>query len=257
MPPLGPAITERLERMSAAENCVDFVHHMMTDQRDGKINSDTIKRNTFIVILSAIETIPDYICSVLLHTLETPRYFARLKEEICSAFRAPGDISATKVQHLRLLNACMNESLRLAPPFVGTLPRQVPICGVSICGQFVPGGTTVGIHNWSITHSRRFWRDPELFRPERWLGDEEYKDDLREAFHPFGFGPRTCVARNLVIIEASLILARILFEFDIQLDPRSRDWPRRKGHLVPNKGPLFVNISPITHNRTATEGKGD
>ncbi|KAJ5117587.1 cytochrome P450 [Penicillium atrosanguineum] len=227
----------------------------MTDQRDGTIDHDTIKRNALIVILSGIETIPDYICSVLFNTLETPEYFARLREEITSTFRNSAEISATSVQDLRFLKACMHESLRLAPPFVGTLPRRVPTStsGVIICSQFVPSGTTVGIHNWSITHSPRFWKDPEDFRPDRWLGDSRYTDDMREAFHPFGFGPRTCVARNLVVIEASLILARMLFEFDMQLDSRSHKWPVRKGHLVPVKRPLFVKVMSGTREGTTTE----
>ncbi|CAI7663698.1 unnamed protein product [Penicillium bialowiezense] len=219
----------------------------MNDQKDGIIDPDTIKRNTLIVILSGIETLPDYIGSVLYYTLESPEYFARLRKEIRTAFIAPEEISAEAVQNLKFLKACMNESLRMAPPFVGTLPRQVPACGANICGQFVQGGTTVGIHNWSITHTGRFWKNPETFCPDRWMDDPKYKDDMREAFHPFGVGPRTCVARNLVIIEASLILARILFDFDMELQlPSSHDWPKRNGHLVPNKRPLFLRVKEDT-----------
>ncbi|KAJ5908820.1 cytochrome P450 [Penicillium taxi] len=255
MSSLGTSITNRIERMHNAENSTDFVHGMMTDQRDGKIDHDTIKRNALIVILSGIETIPDYICSVLFYTLETPEYFVRLREEITSTFRSSREISATSVQDLKFLKSCMHESLRLAPPFVGTLPRRVPTStpGVTICNRFVPSGTTVGIHNWSITHSPQFWIDPEKFRPDRWMGDSRYTGDIREAFHPFGFGPRTCVARNLVIIEASFILARLLFEFDMQLDSQGWKWPIRNGHLVPVKGPLFVKIMPRTCESTTME----
>lgn len=169
---------------------------MANDQKDGTIDHDTIKRNTLIVILSGIETLPDYIGSVLYYTLESPAYFARLRDEIHTAFPTSEDISAEAVQNLKFLHACMNESLRMAPPFVGTLPRRVPACGVSICGEFVGGDTTVGIHNWSATRSGRFWRDPERFCPDRWMDDPKYKDDTRQSFHPFGVGPRTCVARK-------------------------------------------------------------
>lgn len=31
---------------------------------------------------------------------------------------------------------------------------------------------------------------PDTFAPERWLGDEQYKDDNRAVFQPFSFGPR-------------------------------------------------------------------
>jgi hypothetical protein len=50
------------------------------------------------------------------------------------------------------------------------------------------------------------------------------------------------IGSSLVIIEASLILAQMLFEFDMQLDSSSHKWPARKGHLVPVKRPLFVKI---------------
>ncbi|KAL4898850.1 cytochrome P450 [Aspergillus multicolor] len=259
MPPLGPAITDRLARMDAGEDedgdeHTDFVHHMATDRKDGAISPETIKRNAFIVILSGIETLPDYISSVLFFTLSNPGCFDKLQAEIRSKFIASHEISATSVQGLKFLKACMHESLRLAPPFVGTLPRHVPRLGALICGAFVAGGTTVGIHNWSITHSKRFWKEPDIFRPERWMVSEDslYKDDLREAFHPFGYGPRTCVAKNLVIIEASLILARILYDFDLQLHPSSQNWSERMGHLVPNKGPLFVNIKSADQRGSAT-----
>lgn len=52
---------------------------------------------------------------------------------------------------------------------------------------------------------------------------------------------------SLVIIEASLILARILFDFDMELQlPSSHDWPKRNGHLVPNKRPLFLRVKEDT-----------
>lgn len=150
------------------------------------------------MILSGIETLPDYIGSVIYYMLQSPEHFARLRKEIHTVFTVSEDILAEAVQNLKFLKACMNKSLRMALPFIGTLPRRVPACGVYICGQFVKGGTTVGIHNWSIMYSGRFWKSPEVFCPDRWMDDPKYEDDTREAFYPFGVGPRICVARKWV-----------------------------------------------------------
>ncbi len=46
---------------------------------------------------------------------------------------------------------------------------------------------------WSTFRSAKNFRDSDLFVPERWMGDERYKDDVQSAFHPFSMGPRNCI----------------------------------------------------------------
>lgn len=169
---------------------------MINDQQDGVIEYDTIKKNAFIFILSGVETIPGYVCSALYYLLKDPHYFKRASVEVRSAFQNADQITASSAQDLAFLKVCLHEILRVSPPAVGTLPRRIPSAGAMVCGRFVPGGTSVGIHNWSVTHSKEFWKDADLFRPERWMGYPEYANDKRTAFHPFGFGPRMCVAQQ-------------------------------------------------------------
>lgn len=157
---------------------------------------ETVRKNALIFILSGVETVPGYVCSVLFYMLQVPTYFQTAKREVRSAFRSSDDITLGSAQELAFLRATMREVLRVSPPAVGTLPRRVPRAGAMICGRFVPPDTTVGIHNWSATHSATFWTAPYEFRPERWLGDARFSNDDRESFHPFGHGPRTCVARQ-------------------------------------------------------------
>jgi cytochrome P450 len=49
-------------------------------------------------------------------------------------------------------------------------------------------------------HSERNFKDPELFVPERWLGEERYKDDKRSTLNPFSFGPRNCLGKKYVYL---------------------------------------------------------
>lgn len=168
----------------------------MGDGKNSAAEMATLRKNSLIFILSGVETVPGYICSVLYYLLEAPAYFKIASAEVRSRFAASEDITLGSVQSLAFLNAAMREVLRVSPPAVGTLPRRVPSVGSVICDQYVPGGTTVGIHNWSATHSELFWNKPGEFKPERWLGDPNFSSDNRESFHPFGHGPRTCVARQ-------------------------------------------------------------
>jgi cytochrome P450 len=43
----------------------------------------------------------------------------------------------------------------------------------------------------------------------------------------FSHGPRNCPGKSLAYMEIRLILARVLFEFDLQLQQESRDWLSR------------------------------
>lgn len=169
---------------------------MKEDSESDVSEIGTVRKNALIFILSAVETIPGFVCSVLFYLLQKPEYFQKAQEELQFNFTTIDQITIGSAQGLVFLRAVMREALRVSPPAVGTLPRRVPRGGSIICGEYVPAGTTVGIHNWSATHSERVWTVPNQFRPERWLGDGEFSKDDRESFHPFGHGPRTCVARQ-------------------------------------------------------------
>ncbi|KAF2173632.1 hypothetical protein M409DRAFT_15910 [Zasmidium cellare ATCC 36951] len=253
IPPLGTAIAKRIAKEHDESVSQDFVSHMIQDSEADVRNIATVRSNATVFVLSAVETLPGFICSILYYLLETPEYYKAASNELRSRFGSSAEITLQSTQQLEYLGACMREGLRASPPAVGTLTRRIPPQGAEVCGRFVPGGVTVGIHNWSVTHSERFWTHPERFRPERWTGDGDYADDLRSVFNPFGVGPRTCVARHLVLLEATLIVAKLLFAFDMTLDPKNcGDWPVHKGHFVPTRGSLFIGLKPHLSEKSAS-----
>lgn len=50
-----------------------------------------------------------------------------------------------------------------------------------------------------MNHSSKYFKNPESFRPERWLNDPEYDSDQQDVFHPFQFGPRSCPGQKSVL----------------------------------------------------------
>lgn len=51
-------------------------------------------------------------------------------------------------------------------------------------------------------------------------------------------------------MNSNLFLVRLLWEFDMELDPRSRDWANQKGYMGPYKPQLLVRFK----RRKETEG---
>lgn len=73
-----------------------------------------------------------------------------------------------------------------SPAMIGSA-RRISQSG-GIAGHWVPAGTGVQMNVYACGRSSLHWRDPDSFLSERWLGDEKYKDDRRDALQPFSYG---------------------------------------------------------------------
>ena len=81
---------------------------------------------------------------------------------------------------------------------------------------------------------RKHWPQGERFLPERWMpGTPEHAAAPRNAFIPFGDGPRVCVGSRFALQEAKLTLVRIFQRLTLELAPfqatvscsLARSWP--------------------------------
>lgn len=71
--------------------------------------------------------------------------------------------------------------------------------------------------------------NPNSFDPARFLGSA--KDDITPIFRPFLAGRHVCIGERFAWAEIRLIIARLLFSFDISLDessPGLADWGEQK-----------------------------
>lgn len=107
------------------------------------------------------------------------------------------------------------------------------------------------------------FRDPESFVPERWLPNAGYDSDKRDVLQPFSYGPRNCVGKksvhsdithrssvanvrdSLAYHEMRIILAKVLFNFDVELHAGSDGWIDQKCYTLWQKTPLWVTVKPV------------
>lgn len=55
---------------------------------------------------------------------------------------------------------------------------------------------------------------------------------------------------SLAYIEMRIILARVLWNFDLRLADESKDWlSRQKIYLLWEKSPLYVYLTPRSHTK--------
>ena len=107
----------------------------------------------------------------------------------------------------------------------------------------------MSVHHLSAYHSSRNFYRAKSFLPERWLPEAQsdplspYYYDKREVHKPFSFGPRDCIGRNLAYHEMRIILAKVLWNFDLELDGQSVGWAeRQRTFALWEKQPLMVRV---------------
>jgi cytochrome P450 len=120
------------------------------------------------------------------------------------------------VIELHFLEQVIEESLRLYPPI--HLGSRVAADDLDFQGHTIPSGTRV-MYSIYLTHRmKQYWHEPARFDPDRFSADRS-RQRTPYTYLPFGGGPRNCIGAAFGRIEAKLVLARILQQFDLALLP--------------------------------------
>ncbi|VUC36388.1 unnamed protein product [Clonostachys rosea] len=225
----------------------DFMSYILRHNDEKGLSKGEMVENAGILIIAGSETTATLLSGTTFHLLKNPETYAKLVKEIRSAFESEEEITLLRVNELPYLIATFNEGFRAYPPVPIGTPRITPAGGEFIDGYWIPQGTSVSVSQMSSYHSDRNFRDPQQFVPERWLpnGDPKYKSDAKSVLNPFSIGPRNCIGKNLAYAEMRLILARLLWRFDLELMPESREWDQQKIWSLWSKGELNVKLTEV------------
>jgi cytochrome P450 len=153
-----------------------------------------------------------------------PEVQQRLRAEVLQVLgsRAGAPDRQLGFEDLRQLSygaAIFNETLRLYPP-LSFFSRESQ-ANTELAGSRCPMRALVTISPWVIQRHEQHWSEPNAFRPERFLSDANADDRrwARDAFLPYGLGPRKCPGAAFAQQEALLVLAELVRRFEVLPDP--------------------------------------
>jgi len=190
---------------------MDFLSVLLRAHGRGEQSTDQLRDEMMTMLLAGHDTTALTLTYTWFLLSEHPEVERRVQAEVDEVV---GDDSPgmDHVREFEYLDRVINESMRLYPP-VFTLFRT-PTEPVEIGGYQVPEGEIVMLPQWGVHRSERYWDDPETFDPER-FSPERRADRPRFAFFPFGGGPRHCIGKHLSLLEAKLIVATVVSEFEL------------------------------------------
>ncbi|CZR63115.1 uncharacterized protein PAC_13012 [Phialocephala subalpina] len=191
---------------------------------------------------AATEATAITLSSVIYFLLKNPRCYEKLKSELSTLPAPASPVIFIQAQSLPYLNACINESMRLHSADRFAKGREVPESGMTICGQFVPGGTTVSVYTDAAHRQKEiFGNDVDVFKPERWLESEEKTNRMNATMLSFGIGKYGCLEKNLSRLEMLKFIPSVLRAFDFELVNPEQDWTLVNGPFA-HPVDLFVKV---------------
>jgi cytochrome P450 len=134
-----------------------------------------------------------------------PEVEARLHAEIDAApdMTTP---NLAQMESLAYTQQVVNEALRLYPP--GWLLSRRTIETDMLGGYEIPPGTNVLLPLYLLHRDGRFWKDPNVFWPERFAPEHE-AERPRFAYMPFAAGPRHCNGETFALYEMLMHLYKV------------------------------------------------
>ncbi|CAG8975282.1 hypothetical protein HYALB_00008066 [Hymenoscyphus albidus] len=245
------AYAKTKERLAqGASDRPDITSYILRHNDEKGMTIPEIGSNAAHLIVAGSETTATFLSGITYNLLRTPEILAKLQNLIRSTFETAESINVLALGQLPYLTAALEEGFRTCPPVPIGLFRRTASEGAMICDLFVPEGVSVTIHHLAAYTSEQNFENPKQFVPERWEKEATltvpYKDDDRKVLQPFSYGPRNWIGKNLAYAEMRLILARVLWNFDLELMPESRDWDNQKTYGLWEKKPMMVKLTTRT-----------
>ncbi|KUI67221.1 hypothetical protein VM1G_02942 [Cytospora mali] len=211
------------ERIAAGSNRPDIIGQLLESEKDPmseSMNREEMEVNAMMLVAAGSESVTTVLTGLLNYLLRNPDDLAAVTGEIRTAFSSGDEIAGPKLKQLPILNATLNEGMRLCPTIPDAMRRKVPSGGGAVAGEVLPADTVVSVPPWATYRAKRNFVEPERFMPARWLSNEKsgMRDD-KAAFNPFSLGPHNCPGQNLAWLELRLILAKLLWTFDVSVSP--------------------------------------
>lgn len=118
------------------------------------------------------------------------------------------------------------------PAFVRQVTHETQIRGITI-----PKGTDVSIVPYLVHRDPAYWPNPDTFDPERFSKRTQH---LGFEYIPFSGGYRSCIGKNMAMIELRVVLATILKNYTISVINPEKVVPIPAVTLRPNE--LLVTV---------------
>jgi len=231
---------ERIQARRAGQPKDDLLQMLLDSHyEDGSgMSDDKIIDEIIILFAAGYETSANVLAWANYLLLRHPEQLPRIRKEV-AAVRARGPLGFHNAKELTYLTQVIEETMRLYPP--AWLTDRVGFEDDEIAGHRIPKGRTVGIYIYGIHRSGAYYKDPDVFRPERMHTDAK-RQRPPFCYLPFGGGPRLCIGHHFAMLEMQLFLAELLGKYEVSTRQPVREITPAPAVTLGMKEQLMVRV---------------
>ncbi|KAK6593103.1 benzoate 4-monooxygenase cytochrome p450 [Botrytis cinerea] len=182
------------KRLGIQKSRNDFVSLLVDKVRAGEVSKEEMTAHVSTITIAGGETVATTLSGLTCFLAQNPDKLERLTKEIRAAFKTFEEINAVKSQQIPYLQAVINEGLRLFP--LPLVVRQESRLVLRYMTNTFPR-ESLGIQAGALVGPN--------------------SKDIKDASRPFLLGPRDCLGRNFALMELNLVLAKLLWSYDMEL----------------------------------------
>uniref|UniRef100_A0A7S1CP77 Cytochrome P450 n=1 Tax=Bicosoecida sp. CB-2014 TaxID=1486930 RepID=A0A7S1CP77_9STRA len=189
------------------------------DEETGeRMTTEEVMDEVMTFFLAGQDTTATLVDWMLRNFVDNPEWCARVVAEIDAHVTPRGRQPVYEdLASLEVLDMCMRETLRRESPV--PLLGRVATRDVELGGFQLPAGTVVLTAPWLVHHNPDVWgADCDAFDPARFGRDAGGAKKHDYSFMPFSSGMRRCIGANLAMLEAKVMVIRLLQAFEVRGD---------------------------------------
>ena len=175
------------------------------DEHGGMLSDEEIRNESVTLLIAGYDTTANALAWAVSELAQHPAVAERLSHEAGAVLngRLPALADLPALPYAR---AVFLETLRLHPP-IWILERNLEAPVIS--GEWrLPMGTQVLITPYFLHRLPAHWEKAGAFEPARFVGPGDHAEE-NPAYLPFGTGPRSCIGKQLSLLEGHVFLATL------------------------------------------------
>ena len=251
---LRKVITDEIESVKAEDmknvpgkemKLLDFWIQSMEKKEDLKKSDIDLTSEFIILVGTGVELTSHYILSCLLMLNDHPEVLKKLRQELDENITNENEFTYDKIDSLQYLSAFMKEVLRMGHPSpLGTMKQLDMDC---MLGEYSFKKDMICLNGFGLNCMKeKYFKNPEEFRPERWLKDgvvQESINDESMSFIPFSIGPRSCIGSDFALMESKIVVTKFVTRFDFEVLTKPIQW--RFAVTYGPSHPVLFKLKPL------------
>ena len=189
---IGGPLTEGQDE--DGENVPRTIFHAVLDSSlpASEKTVDRITDEAFVMVVAGGETTAKTLTYVLYHLLANPEWKERVLDEISGIMPDQNVLpSSTELEQLPILTAAIKEALRVGAPVTNRVQVLDDSQTLTYREWTIPKNTPIAMSIPGIHLDGALFRDPYVFNPARFLGEEGKVSN--KYYMPFQRGYRSCI----------------------------------------------------------------